>query len=159
MNELTIGKVIHVTGGRVDVLVTAEKMDVTYEGRTHRIGQLGTYLTIPVGDHTIVGFVTGSGRLDQTNAECDGNIVVNVQLVGEIAGGRFARGVNAYPIVGDLVWLAVRRDFETIFGSLDELPSDDEHRTSFSMGRFALSTDFEVQVLGSEFFAKHAAIV
>jgi DNA helicase HerA-like ATPase len=159
MNELTIGKVIRVTGGRIDVLVTADKMDVAYEGRTHRIGQLGTYLTIPLGDHTIVGFVTGSGRLDQTNAECDGNIVVNVQLVGEIAGGRFARGVNAYPIVGDVVWLAVRRDFETIFGSLDELPSDDEYRTSFSMGRFALSTDFEVQVLGSQFFAKHAAIV
>ena len=159
MSELKIGTVIRVTGGRVDVLITARDLNVEHEGRTHRIGQLGTYVTIPFADHSIVGFVTGSGRVDHGSDGGESKLVVNVQLVGEIANGRFSRGVNEYPIVDDEVRLAVRGDFEAIFGSFDEIVGQSDQPQSFPFGRFALSTDFEVKVLGSEFFAKHAAVV
>jgi hypothetical protein len=37
--------------------------------------------------------------------------------------------------------------------------SEHEHRRAFTLGRFAIDTDFEVKVLGKDFFAKHVAIM
>ncbi|MHC4611511.1 MAG: ATP-binding protein, partial [Planctomycetota bacterium] len=73
--------------------------------------------------------------------------------------GQFTRGVNESPIIGDDVWVAVQKDFEAIFGSFDQLLAGAEHAKSFTLGRFAMNPDFEVKVLGSEFFNKHAAIL
>ncbi len=159
MNPLKIGNVIRVESGRVEVLITAKDLNLLHEERTYRVGQLGSYVTIPMDDRTLVGFVTGSGRQDLTVVDLEPQLLMQVQLLGEIQAGRFVRGVNDYPIVGDDVWVAVRGDFEVIFGSFDQLLSGAKHPQSFSLGRFALNTEFEVKVLGSELFAKHLAVV
>jgi len=159
MNPLKIGNVIRVKNGQLDVLITATDLNLTHENRTYRIGQLGSYVTLPMDDKTLVGFVTGTGRQEATGADVQPELIMNVQLLGEIQAGRFLRGVNEYPIVGDDVWVAVQADFETIFGSFDQLLAGSKHAQSFRLGRFAYNPDFEVKVLGSEFFAKHVSVL
>lgn len=159
MHPLKIGNVIRVESGRVEVVITVEDLNLLYEDTTYRIGQIGSYVTIPMDERTLVGFVMGSGRQETTAGDVEPQLIMQVQLLGEIKAGRFARGVNEYPIVGDDVWVAVHSDFATIFGSFDQLLAGTKHPQSFPLGRFAYNTDFEVKVLGSELFAKHVALL
>lgn len=159
MNALKIGNVIRVESWQIEVVITVKDLNFLHEDRTYRIGQVGTYVTIPMDERTLVGFVTGLGRQDIAVVDVEPQLIMKVQLLGEIKAGRFVRGVNEYPIVGDDVWVAVQKDFEAIFGSFDQLLSGSKHPQSFTLGRFALNRDFEVKVLGSEFFAKHVGVV
>lgn len=159
MNPLKIGNVVRVVSGRIEVLLTVKQLDLEHEGTTYRIGQLGSYVTIPMDARTLVGFVTGAGRQETAVADVEPELIMQVQLLGEIKAGRFTRGVNEYPILGDGVWVAVHKDFEIIFGSFDELLAGSKHPQSFALGRFAYNRDFQVKILGSEFFAKHVAIL
>ena len=159
MSQLKIGNVIRVENGRVDMVVTARDLNIEHEERTYRVGQIGSYVTIPMNERTIVGFVLATGRQEVTVVDIEPQIIVTIQLLGEIKAGRFVRGVNEYPIVGDDVWVAVHSDFEAIFGSFDQLLSGSKTPQSFTLGRFALNRDFEVKVLGSPFFSKHLAVL
>ncbi len=159
MNPLKIGNVTRVDSSEVQVVVTVKDLNLLHEERTYRVGQIGSYVTIPMDTRTLVGFVTGFGRQEITVVDVEPQLIMHIQLLGEIHGGRFVRGVNEYPIIGDDVWVAVRKDFETIFGSFDQLLSGSKHPQSFTLGRFAYNPEFEVKVLGTELLAKHVGIV
>ncbi len=159
MNPLKIGNVISVTSGRVDVILTAPDLNLLHEDRTYRVGQIGSYVTIPMDERTLVGFVTAVGRQEVTVVDVEPQLIMQIQLLGELKAGRFARGVNEYPIIGDDVWVAVNEDFDKIFGTLDQILSGSKHPQSFTLGRFALNPEFEVKVLGTEMFSKHVAIL
>lgn len=163
MDPLDIGYVIGVEGDQVDVQIAAPELRVDYHGKTYRIGRLGTYVTIPVGELLLIGYITRVGVAGELEPGPDPDhprrIKLTAQLLGTVKGDRFSRGVNEYPTLGDVVRLGVDEDFELIFGCFDELAMEGERRKSFSMGRFAIDTDFEVKVLGKEFFAKHVAVM
>ncbi|MBI1825790.1 MAG: ATP-binding protein [Planctomycetes bacterium] len=159
MQPLKIGNVIRVESGHIDVLLTVKDLNILHEEQTYRVGQLGTYITIPMDNRTLVGFVVSSGRQDAVAIDLEPQLLMQVQLLGEIHGNRFVRGVNEYPIVGDDVWVAVSKDFEAIFGSFDQLLAGSKHPQSFTFGKFALNPEFEVKVLGTELLAKHVAIL
>lgn len=158
-NPLKVGNVVKVSGNGVDVLVTTRDLVVEHESRVYRVGQIGSYVTIPVDDKTIVAFVTGIGRRETTTVDVEPDLIMSVQPLGTIRDGRFTRGVNEYPTIGDDVWVAVQKDFEQVFGSFDQLLAGSKHPRSFHLGQFALNTEFDVKVLGKEFFSKHAAIL
>ncbi|MGE0481010.1 MAG: ATP-binding protein, partial [Phycisphaerae bacterium] len=112
----------------------------------------------------VIGYVTGAtvrGELEpRPNPGAPRRISMNVQLLGMVRDKRFARGVDEYPVLGDVVRLAVDGDFAEIFGSFVELAfDDDEAPKAFSMGRFAVDPDYEVYCLGKEFFSKHVAVM
>jgi DNA helicase HerA-like ATPase len=159
MNPLKVGNVVQVDSTGIEVLITTPDLNLEHDGETYRIGQLGSYITIPINDRTLVGFVTGTGRQDVTVVDVEPQLLMQIQLLGEIKAGRFARGVNEYPIVGDDVWVAAPSDFESIFGSFDQLLAGSEHPQSFVLGKFCLNPDYDVKVLGTELLAKHVAIV
>ncbi len=159
MNALKIGNVVRVETGHVEVLITVKDLNILHDEQTYRVGQLGSYVTIPLDNKTLIGFVMGTGRQDVTVVDVEPQIMADVQLVGEIHAGRFARGVTDYPIVGDDVWVAVRKDFEAIFGSFDQLLAGSKHPQSFTLGQFALNPEFEVKVLGTELFSKHVSVL
>lgn len=163
MDPLDIGNVIGVEGDSVLVQVSRQNLKVEYHGKTYRVGRLGTYVTLPMDRRTLIGYITKvgyTGELDPApNPEAPKRIILSCQLLGTIQGDRFSRGVNEYPTLGDPVRLGVDEDFELIFGAFDELAEADGVRKSFSLGRFAIDTDFEVKVLGKEFFAKHVAVM
>ena len=159
MNPLKVGNVVRVDSTGIEVLITAPDLNLEHEGQTYRVGQLGSYVTIPINDRTLVGFVTATGRQDVAVVDVEPQLLMQIQLLGEIKQGRFARGVNDYPIVGDDVWVAVQGDFESIFGSFDQLLAGSKHPQSFVLGKFCLNPDYDVKVLGTELLSKHVAIV
>jgi DNA helicase HerA-like ATPase len=158
-NPLKVGNIIRVSGSGIDVLLTSADMEIEHGERVYRIGQIGSYVTIPLHDQTIVAFVTSVGRKDVTTSDVEPDMVMSAQPLGTIRDGRFTRGVNEYPTIGDDVWVAVQDDFEKIFGSFDQLLAGSRHPKSFALGRFALNTDFQVKVLGKEFFSKNVAVL
>jgi len=159
MNPLKIGNVVRVDSARVEVMITATNLNLEYENYTYRIGQLASYVTVPMDERTLIGFVIGSGRQEVTVVDVQPQLIMQVQLLGEVKGGRFTRGVTEYPIVGDDVWVAVQSDFEAIFGSFDQLLAGAKHAQSFTLGHFAYNTDFNVKILGSELFSKHVSVL
>lgn len=162
MDPLQIGHVLRVEGDSVGVRVAIPELSINYHGKEYRVGRIGSYVTIPLGRRTIIGYITGcsadDGDPDQDLSHPT-HVEIYAQLLGTVTGDRFRRGVSEYPTVGDPVRLGVDEDFELIFGSFDELAEGDNYAKSFSMGRFAVDTDFEVKVLGKEFFAKHIAVM
>ncbi|MBU0616965.1 MAG: ATP-binding protein [Planctomycetes bacterium] len=163
MDPLEIGNVIGVEGDTVDVQISVNDLRLEYHGKTYRIGRLGTYVTIPMERRTLIGYITRIGVAGDLNPgpnpDTPTRITITCQLLGTIQGDKFRRGVNEYPTLGDTVRLGVDEDFELIFGAFDELAKDGGARKAFSMGRFAIDTDFEVKVLGKDFFAKHVAVM
>lgn len=163
MDPLEIGQVIGVDGDTVEVQISVSDLHVEHGGHIYRIGRLGTYVTLPMHRATLIGYVTRvgvHGKLEPgPHPDRPRFLSFTAQLIGTVCGDRFARGVNEYPTVGDPVYLGVEEDFNTIFGSLDDRAGGDGQRKAFSMGRFAVDTDFEVRVLGKEFFAKHVAVM
>ncbi len=169
MDALLIGRVIGVEGEDVEFVLTTEQKEFEHDGRTYNVGQIGTYVTIPGRQRTLIGFVTGvavrDSEVDQKREQ-----VVRVQLLGTIVGDSFSRGVVGYPTIGEPVCLAVQSDFETIFGYVNRLVGDADasapaagdgprERRSFTIGKFALDPTFEVKVLGNEFLSRHVAIL
>jgi DNA helicase HerA-like ATPase len=168
MDPLKIGHVIGVHGDHVEVQISVGDLHIEHHGTMYRVGRLGTYVTLPMGRHTLIGYVTRVGAQgdleplpDPGTPRC---ITMTMQLIGTVRNDQFARGVNEYPTLGDTVRLAIDEDFELIFGSFEAQATDQQapgtvvHK-AFSLGRFAVDTDFEVRALGKEFFAKHVAVM
>jgi len=157
MNPLFIGCVIRVEAEGVEVLLTCPEMQVEHEGRTYRVGQLGGYVALPRDKRTLIGFITQVGRQDNQQNDADPQMVLSCQLLGTIAAGHFLRGVNDYPTIGDPVRIATEEDFAVVFGAhTDEAAGP---KNSFTLGRFAMNTDYPVRVLGKQFLSKHLAIL
>ncbi len=164
LNELVIGHVIGVRGDTVDVQICVEDLHIAYGKKLYHVGRLGTYCTIPMVDSTLIGYVTSVGVRGELEPRplpaAPRRIAMEVQLLGTAKGNKFRRGVNEYPTLGDPVQIGVDEDFAIIFGTFDEMAaSKDAHPRAFSMGRYAVDTDFEVRVLGKEFFSKHVAVM
>lgn len=163
MDPLEIGKVIAVEGDNVEVQISVSDLRLEYHGKVYRVGRLGTYITIPMERRTLIGYITRVGATGELNPGPDPEdprrITISCQLLGTVEGDKFRRGVNEYPTLSDKVRLGVDEDFELIFGAFDELAEENGARKAFSMGRFAIDTDFEVKVLGKDFFAKHVAVM
>ncbi len=163
MDPLEIGRIIGVEGDNVEARLTRDDLLLDYHGKSYRIGRLGSYVTVPLERRTLIGYVTRVGRTGALAAfepEQNGRApTLSFQLLGTVEGDKFRRGVNEYPTLGDAVRIGVDEDFELIFGCFDEMSGGSGGRRSFSMGRFAIDTDFEVRVLGKDFFAKHVAVM
>lgn len=91
-------------------------------GKSYKIGQVGSFVRIPQGYHDLYGLVseaganaTPEGLKEPTGA--DDQRWFNVQLVGEVVGAHFERGISQYPNVKDEVHLVTETDLATIYGS------------------------------------------
>lgn len=163
MDRLDVGHVIGVDGDLVEVQITVSDLRIEYHGRVYRVGRLGTYCTLPMSDALLIGYVTKVGVRGELEPGPDPvaprRLSMQMQLLGTIRDGRFIRGVNEYPTIGDTVRIGVEEDFQLIFGSFAQLVGETKHRKAFPFGRFAVDTDFEVRAMGKEFFSKHVAVM
>ena len=92
-------------------------------GKSYRIGQVGSFVRIPQGYHDLYGIVAEVGAnatpeaLRETHDR--GGRWMTIQLVGEIVGSSFERGISQYPNVNDEVHLVTEEDLAVIYGSPD----------------------------------------
>src|SRR5260221_3774541 len=122
-----LGTVQDVKGATISVALDEETVSglAFIQGHGYRIGQVGSFVRVPVGYVDLFGVVSqvGAGAVPERLAaiEPHGYRWMTVQLVGEgQRRGQFKRGLSQYPTVSDPVHLVTEQDLAKIYGHPDE---------------------------------------
>ncbi|MBI2908124.1 MAG: ATP-binding protein [Chloroflexi bacterium] len=154
-----LGKIIRVDSSTIEVEVadTIPSAAPIINGRLYKIGQIGTFVKIPVGNIGIYGIVsavsnTPSTVKDENRAYDTGSRFLSVQLVGEKIGDEeFQKGVGTYPTINDEVHLVVERDLFDIYGRKDD--------GSIEIGKHSSSENLSVNADIHKLVLRHSAIL
>src|SRR6266540_4157996 len=154
-----LGTVQDVKGATIRVaLDPATVSGVSFvDGEAYRIGQVGSFVRIPLGYVSLFGIVSqvGAGAVPDGLAEKQpfGNRWMTVQLVGEARGrGLFERGVAQYPTIDDEVHLVTAADLSRIYGR----PADARF---VRVGHLASSESIPAFVDIPRLVTRHSAVV
>jgi hypothetical protein len=121
-----IGVVGAVTGPTVSIQLSAtvESGIVLLEGRSYKVGQVGSFIRIPQGYQSLYGIVADTGASAIPKVMADDPSVsgrwITVQLLGEALIGTFERGISQHPNVGDEAHLVTETDLSNIYGKTSD---------------------------------------
>lgn len=153
-----LGKVIRVDSFSIEVELSDQIPSAApiINGRLYKIGQIGTFVKLPIGNVTLYGIVSSvSNAPSKIQEELKSNIgsrYLTVQLVGEKVGDDdFEKGVGTYPTINDEVHLVVEKDLSEIYGKKDE--------GSIEIGRHSSSENLAVYVDLHKFILRHSAVL
>jgi hypothetical protein len=138
----------------VDLAASVESGIVVLEGRNYRIGQVGSFVKIPLGYNHLYGVISESSETSTVDADSkmsSDRKWIKVELVGESIGGNFDRGISEHPSVGDHVHFVVESDLKLIFRK-----SLNSH---FQVGRLSSSEGIEISLDLDKLVARHSAIL
>jgi hypothetical protein len=129
-----IGRVQSVTGKIVSVrLQHGQTSLVMVEGESHRIGQIGSMVRIPLGYTHLYGICSQVGAaaipnslLSEPGKEIDSRWMT-VTLFGEAIGDEFERGVSQYPTIDDEVHIATTAELAVIYNETSAAPLEVGH--------------------------------
>lgn len=154
-----IGTVQDVAGTSVRVsLVNETATGLTfYKGESYRIGQVGSFVRIPLGYTSLFGIVSQVGAGAAPKSEGDlhpwGNQWLKVELVGERGrAGKFERGVSQHPTINDAVHIVTEEDLREIYGPGD--PVD-----FVTVGHLASADSIPALVNINKLVTRHSAVV
>jgi hypothetical protein len=154
-----IGTVQDVAGTSVSVSLVSETATGLsfFKGESYRIGQVGSFVRIPLGYTSLFGIVSQVGAGAAPKAEGDtrpwGNQWLRVQLVGERGReGKFERGVSQHPTINDAVHIVTEEDLREIYGPGD--PVD-----FVTVGHLASAESIPALVNINKLVTRHSAVV
>lgn len=161
LNEATvIGAVKDVSGTAVSVTLRADRFSGLsfVDGQGYRIGQIGSFVKIPVGYMDLFGIVcqVGASAVPEGMAKelPNGLRWMTVQLIGEgYRTGRFERGISQYPTIDDEVHLVSEADLRVIYGRTDR------QNHLVRVGHIAGSESIDALVDINKLVTRHSAIV
>lgn len=155
-----IGSVQDVNGTSVSVALTGAQLSgLTFvDGQGYRIGQIGSFVRIPVGYADLFGIVSqvGASAVPERLADVGGSGYrwLTVQLIGEgAADSQFRRGISQYPTIDDDVHLVSQRDLERIYGRRGK-----QHHL-VKVGHIAGSQSIDALVDVNKLVTRHSAVV
>lgn len=121
-----VGTVENVDGFTVSIQIADEaSVGLTFvDGNGYRVGQVGTFLRIPLGYDDIFGIVSKVGASAAPQRDDDetlsGNRWITLQLIGEAdRAGYLKRGLSQYPTVGDEVHIVTEEHLSRIYNRPD----------------------------------------
>lgn len=159
-NDVTyLGKIIRVDSNTVEAEVSDKIPSAApiIKGRLYKIGQIGTFVKIPIGNITIYGLVTAVSNTPSKNDDNEikqiiGSRFLSIQLVGEkIGDSEFDKGVGTYPTINDEVHLVTEEDLFDIYGQ-----KNDE---KIEIGKHSSSENLSVYVDLHKLILRHCAIL
>lgn len=126
-NATYIGDIQNVEGTTVSVALSIDcASGLTYvNGEVYKIGQVGSFVRIPIGYNDLFGIVSKVGANavpdNQIENQPYGNRWMTIQLIGESYHKTgFDRGISQYPTIGDEVHLVSEKDLKCIYGRLEK---------------------------------------
>lgn len=126
-NSTYLGTVQDVSGTTIRVAMVNDSLSgLTYvDGEGYKIGQIGSFVKIPIGYNYLFGIITQVGASavpeNQTLNQPYGNRWMTIQLIGEgQRTGEFQRGISQYPTISDEVHLVSEIDLKRIYGQPDK---------------------------------------
>lgn len=125
--ETYLGDVQDVNGTTVSITLSKDSLTgfVYIDGQGYRVGQIGSFVRIPVGFSDLFGIVSGVGAsaapTEKSESSIHGNRWMKIQLIGEgPRNGIFKRGLSQYPTIGDEVHLVSEKELKNIYGQPDK---------------------------------------
>ena len=158
--EITyLGHIIRVDSGTIEVEVSTDIPSAApiINGRLYKIGQIGTFIKIPIGNITIYGIVSSVSNTPSKSDELNlkytfGSRFLTVQLVGEKIGeDDFEKGIGTYPTINDEVHLVIEKDLFDIYGKKDA--------GSIEIGKHSSSENLSVYADLHKLVLRHCAIL
>lgn len=162
--QTEIGSVISVSGNSVTVQLSdsVKSNSPIIDGVVYRIGQIGSFLKIPLGYASLFGIVTKIGAAaipENISAALKDNydILTNRQwltltLIGEQIGSRFERGISQSPTTGDSVHIVTLSDLEYVYGGYDK-------KASINVGNISVSESLNAYLCLDRLISRHFAIL
>lgn len=154
-----IGTVQDVHGATITVELSNETVTGLsfVNGEGYRIGQVGSFVRIPLGFVDLYGVVSqvGAGAAPEREREQQvfGNRWITVQMVGEgQRGGLFERGISQHPTIDDRVHIVTEADLRAIYGAGD--PDD-----FVAVGHLASAESIPSLVNINKLLTRHSAVV
>jgi DNA helicase HerA-like ATPase len=155
-NATYMGSVSSVSSSSI-IVELAESMEsgiIIIEGKNYRIGQVGSFIKIPIGYNQLYGVTSESNESstqETENIQTRSRRWIKVELIGEMIGGEFDRGISEYPSIGDDVHIVVDRDLKQIFGQ----PTAGQ----FTIGKLSSSDGIDVSLDLDRLVTRHSAIL
>lgn len=154
-----LGCIVRVVGSKLFIEISEDLLSSTpiIRGKLYKIGQIGSFVKVPLGSMSVYGIVTmvGSSPLNAIPEESFfpyGKRWLEVQLIGESIGENgFQRGVSVYPTIDDEVHIVTNEDLKLIHAS--DSPS------SVSVGYLASSESLPAYIDIDKLLSRHAAII
>lgn len=159
-----IGEVESVSGNSVTIKMSGNypsNMPIV-DGTVYRIGQIGSFLKIPLGYANLYGLITQAGVLampesviaayKENPAVVDGRRWLKMILVGEQVGSSFERGVLQSPTSGDQVHLVTNEDLRIVYGGYNA-------QSSIVIGNQSASEGLAAQLDMDKLISRHCAIL
>lgn len=125
--ETYLGDVQDVNGTTVSISLSKESLTgfVYIDGQGYRVGQIGSFIRIPIGFNDLFGIISQVGASavpgKQIENQGPGYRWMTIQLIGEgPRNGVFHRGLSQYPTIGDEVHLVSEKELKNIYGQPDK---------------------------------------
>lgn len=163
-NPTHIGEVESVSGNSVTIKMASNypsNMPIV-DGTVYRIGQIGSFLKIPLGYANLYGLITQAGVLampeslliayKENPSIVDGHRWLRMILVGEQVGTSFERGVLQSPTSGDQVHLVTNEDLRIVYGGYNA-------QSSIVIGNQSASEGLAAQLDMDKLISRHCAIL
>ncbi|AQT91350.1 ATPase [Enterobacter roggenkampii] len=155
-----IGTVQDVSGTSVSVTLTSDRFSGLsfVHGQGHKIGQIGSFVKIPVGYVDLYGIVSqvGASAVPEKVLQTMPNGLrwMTIQLIGEgYRSGKFQRGISQYPTFEDEVHLVSEVDLQAIYGR------SDKQNHLVRVGYVAGSESIDALVDVNKLVTRHSAVV
>lgn len=159
-NPTLLGTVQDVNGTSISVTLNSNQLSgLTFvNGQGYRIGQLGTFVRIPIGYIDLFGIVSqvGASAVPENLAASSpyGNRWLTIQLIGEgYRKGNFQRGISQYPTIDDEVHLVSEEDLANIYGE------QKKQNHLVRVGHIAGSESIDALIDINKLVTRHSAIV
>jgi DNA helicase HerA-like ATPase len=159
-----IGEIDSISGNSISVklLDNIKSQMPIINGIVYRIGQIGSFVRIPLGYANLFGIVTqiGAGAIPESLKQTyikdydsfKNTSWINIVLAGEQVGKKFERGVTQYPTTGDKVHLVTIDDLDIIYGGYKE-------SNSITVGNISVSESLDAKIDLDKLISRHCAIV
>lgn len=155
-----LGHVSAVSGSTITVSL-AESLSsglAMIDGHTYRVGQVGSFVRIPLGYQDLYGVVAEIGAAAAPQhvvvADVGGQDTgrwMRVELAGEATGDHFERGLSQHPNVDDAVHLVTQKDLRRIYGGAEE--------DQIEIGTLSSAENIVVRLSLDALVTRHSAIV
>jgi DNA helicase HerA-like ATPase len=150
-----LGSIISVSGSSVTVELTPTVRSglLIIEGKTHRIGQVGSFIRIPQGYNSLFGVISETSEsFSSSNDENQfgERRTIRVELVGESVGYDFERGISQFPSISEEVHLVTEKDLKKIYGTKKD--------GQVTIGKLSSSDSINVSVDLDSLINRHSAI-
>lgn len=125
------------------------------EGHTYRVGQVGSFVRIPLGYQDLFGVVAevgaGAAPTNSSAPTTETGRWMRVELAGEATGDQFERGISQHPNVNDSVHIVTQRDLRRIYGG--------SNTGQVAIGTLASAENILVRLSLDALVTRHSAIV